>query len=205
MKNRMKIVVVIAILLLVGYVVSSDFDNNESNQEEITTIEEVKEVEEQPKEETVVVEVKASIKESGKKQKNTKKSKKSTSKATKKTVKKKKVVKKTTKTTKKVSYNKSEIQNYARSMMSSYGWSDNEWSALVQIINHESSWNPNAVNKKSGACGLFQALPCKKMAKYGSDYRTNYKTQIKFGFAYIKNRYKTPSKAWAFWQKHHWY
>ncbi len=199
MKNRMKIVVIIAILLLVGYVVSEHFNKKESNQEETTTVEEIKE---EPKEETVVVEVKASVKESTKKEKNTKKLKKSPSKATKKATSKKKVVKKTQKVP---SYNKSEIQNYARSMMSSYGWDDSEWGALVQIINHESGWKPNAVNKKSGACGLFQALPCKKMAKYGSDYRTNYKTQIKFGFAYIKNRYKTPTKAWAFWQKHHWY
>jgi hypothetical protein len=30
---------------------------------------------------------------------------------------------------------------------------------LVAIIEHESRWNPNAVNTKSGACGLGQVLP----------------------------------------------
>jgi len=30
---------------------------------------------------------------------------------------------------------------------------------LIAIIEHESRWNPNAVNTKSGACGLGQVLP----------------------------------------------
>lgn len=133
----------------------------------------------------------------------------------KKVVKKKVVKKKTTKkivkkkTIKKVNLNAngstSEIKQYAHQMLLSWGWSEYDWQCLIKIVNHESGWNPNAVNKSSGACGLFQSLPCRKMASAGADYRTNYKTQVKWGLGYIKGRYGTPAKAWAFWQKHHWY
>ena len=198
MKNRMKIVVIIAILLLVGYVVSEHFNKKESNQEETTTVEEIKE---EPKEETVVVEVKASAKESAKKEKNTKKSKKSPSKATKKATSKKKV----TKSVPKVSYNKSELQKYAHDLVISYGWTEYDFECLIKLWNRESGWRPNAINKRSGACGIPQALPCKKMSKEGSDYRTNGKTQIRWGLKYIKNRYGSPSKAWAHSQRKGWY
>lgn len=141
--------------------------------------------------------------------KNVKKKKKTTNKTQKnvkkKVVKKKTTKKKTYKQTTRIKYNKSEIQSYARQMVYQYGWTDEDYYSIVMIVNHESSWRPNAVNKKSGSCGLFQAYPCSKMAKYGSDYRTNWKVQMKFGFEYIKARYQTPTKAWAFWQKHHWY
>lgn len=130
----------------------------------------------------------------------------------KKATKKKKVVKKKKYTkAKKVSYgksytyNKGEMQQFAHNLVYQYGWGEDDYYAIVMIVNHESGWRPNAVNKKSGSCGLFQAYPCSKMAKYGKDYRTNYKTQMKFGFEYIKARYQTPQKAWAFWQSHHWY
>ena len=199
MKNRMKIVVVIAILLFVGYVVSSDFNNEKSNQEEITTVEEI---EEEPKEETVVVEVKASVKESAKKEKNTKKSKKSPSKATKKTTSKKKVVKKTQKVP---SYNKDDLKSYAHDLVMRYGWTEYDFECLVKLWNRESGWRPNAVNKKSKACGIPQSLPCSKMKSEGSDYKTNGKTQIRCGLKYIKNRYGSPSKAWAHSQRKGWY
>ena len=124
----------------------------------------------------------------------------------KKATKKKKVVKKKAKKIKyNYRYNVGEIQSYAHSLVYQYGWGEDDYYAIVMIVNRESSWRPNAVNKKSGSCGLFQAYPCSKMAKYGKDYRTNYKTQMKFGFEYIKARYGNPQSAWAFWQSHHWY
>jgi len=136
--------------------------------------------------------------------------KKATKKKTVKKTKKKVVKKKTTKkkvyrqTTKKT-YNRNEIQNYVYNLMLQKGWSESEWYALNQIVIHESSWNPYSVNKKSGACGLFQAYKCSKMKSYGSDYKTNYKVQANWGLDYIKARYGSPSNAWVFWQKHHWY
>ena len=141
-----------------------------------------------------------------KKKKTVQKKKKAIKKSTKKVQKKKVVKKKATKKAKyNYRYNVAEIQHYIRQKIYEYGWTENDYYAIVQIVNRESSFNPYAVNKKSGSCGLFQAYPCSKMAKYGKDYRTNYKTQMKFGFEYIKARYQTPTKAWNFWQSHHWY
>lgn len=136
------------------------------------------------------------------KKKATKKIKKKT---TKKVVAKKYKKSKVRKISLNVNGSKVEMQQYAHELVLSYGWSEYDYQCLVKIVNHESSWNPNAVNKSSGACGLAQALPCSKMASAGTDYRTNYKTQLKWLIGYIKGRYKTPSKAWSFWQKHHWY
>lgn len=137
------------------------------------------------------------------------KAKKKAKKVVKKKATKKKVVKK--KKAKKVyygksyTYNKGEIQSYIHQKIYEYGWTENDYYAIVQIVNRESSFNPYAVNKKSGACGLFQSYPCSKMTKYGNDYRTNYKVQVAWGMDYIKARYGTPSNAWSFWQSHHWY
>lgn len=122
-----------------------------------------------------------------------------------KSVKKKTSKKKYVKVPKRVRYSIGEMQQYAHNMIFEYGWTEDDYQALVLIVYKESSWRPEAVNKKSKSCGLFQAYPCSKMAKYGKDYRTNYKTQMKFGFEYIKARYGNPQSAWAFWQKNHWY
>lgn len=105
----------------------------------------------------------------------------------------------------KVKVNKNEMIDYLYQQIIAQGWNDNDYNALMNIIKRESNFNVNAVNKKSGACGLFQAHPCSKMKKYGSDYKTNYKTQIAFGISYIKSRYGTPVKAWEFWLNNHWY
>jgi len=136
-------------------------------------------------------------------------SKKKVKKTKKKTTKKVSVKKYTKSKVRKVSLNANasvtEMKQYAHQLVLSYGWSEYDWQCLVKIVNHESGWNANAVNKSSSACGLPQALPCSKMASAGADYKTNYKTQLKWLMGYIKGRYKTPSKAWSFWQKHHWY
>lgn len=73
--------------------------------------------------------------------------------------------------------------------------------AFDELVLHESGWDPKALNKSSGACGLFQSLPCSKMKSMDIE------DQISFGFNYIKARYGTPNKAWAFWQAQspHWY
>lgn len=96
---------------------------------------------------------------------------------------------------------KAEMQAYAKQLVIEK-WGEEHWDAFNNIVIHESGWNPNSINKKSGACGLFQFVPC---SKGGSAYKTNYKVQIQKGIEYISARYGTPQKAWAFWQKHHWY
>ena len=101
---------------------------------------------------------------------------------------------------------KAEYQAYAKNLcINTYGWTENDFNCLVKLWERESNWNPNAHNKSSGAHGICQALPASKMASEGSDYMTNYKTQIRWGLKYIKNRYGTPANAWAHSQQRGWY
>lgn len=101
---------------------------------------------------------------------------------------------------------KAEYQAYAKNLcINTYGWTENDFNCLVKLWERESNWNPNAHNKSSGAHGICQALPASKMASEGSDYMTNYKTQIRWGLKYIKNRYGTPTNAWAHSQQKGWY
>ena len=95
-----------------------------------------------------------------------------------------------------VSGSVAEYQAYAEKRCFDYGWSDADFQALVKVWNKESRWNPYASNSSSGAYGIPQALPASKMATYGTDYRTNYKTQIEWGLSYIKSRYGNPTNAW---------
>lgn len=85
--------------------------------------------------------------------------------------------------------------------MTAYEFGQDQVPAMENLLTHESGFDPKALNPNSGACGLFQSLPCNKMDSM------DLHDQIKFGFSYIKNRYGTPAKAWAFWQaqKPHWY
>lgn len=98
-----------------------------------------------------------------------------------------------------------EYQAYARQRCYDYGWSDSDFECLVKLWNRESNWRVTAENRSSGAYGIPQSLPASKMASFGSDYLTNYKTQINWGLNYIANRYGTPSDAWAHSQRKGWY
>lgn len=101
---------------------------------------------------------------------------------------------------------KGEYQKYAKTLcLEKYNWTENDFNCLVLLWNRESGWNPNAHNSSSGAHGIAQALPATKMASEGSDYLTNYKTQINWGLKYIKNRYGSPSKAWSHFLSKNWY
>ena len=100
---------------------------------------------------------------------------------------------------------KNVYQEYAYSLFTQYGWSDNDFQCLVKLWEKESKWNPNAKNKSSGAYGIPQALPGSKMVSEGADWRTNYKTQIRWGLKYIKQRYGTPTAAWNSFLKKGWY
>lgn len=96
-------------------------------------------------------------------------------------------------------------QAIAKSMMSSYGWDDTQFSCLVKLWNRESGWNYQAYNASSGATGIPQALPGSKMASAGSDWATNPATQIKWGLGYISERYSNPCGAWAHSESVGWY
>lgn len=94
----------------------------------------------------------------------------------------------------------SDYHNYART----YGsLDDTQMNCLINLWNHESGWNPNSVNKKSGACGIPQALPCNKIKNV--EGTNDWKAQIRWGIKYINYRYKNPCGAWKHFKEKHWY
>ncbi|WP_369225095.1 transglycosylase SLT domain-containing protein [Streptomyces sp. R39] len=98
------------------------------------------------------------------------------------------------------SYTVAQIQAMAQQMVAG-----GQFQCFSNIVDHESSWNYQAVNASSGAYGLFQALPGSKMSSAGADWQTNPATQIKWGLNYMNSRYGSPCQAWSFWQANHWY
>lgn len=118
---------------------------------------------------------------------------------TKKTTKKQYSVQTTQKTTQ-ATGDKNTYIEYAREY-SSYDTTQME--CLINLWNRESGWNPNAVNRSSGACGIPQALPCSKIAnKYGDN---SYQSQIKWGIDYINARYGNACEAWQHFKTKGWY
>jgi hypothetical protein len=53
--------------------------------------------------------------------------------------------------------------------MRAAGIAPSDYPYVEYIVAHESGWNPSAVNKSSGACGLAQQLPCGKWAHQWND------------------------------------
>ena len=97
-----------------------------------------------------------------------------------------------------ISADQTAVQNMVREVtVANFG--ENEVQAMFNLINRESGFNPNALNNTSGACGLFQALPCSKLG--GLEVNS----QVNWGIGYIKQRYGTPTQAWNFWLTHNWY
>ncbi|MBT1173140.1 G5 domain-containing protein [Bifidobacterium sp. MA2] len=99
----------------------------------------------------------------------------------------------------------SEMQSWAHDYLISNGYTENDFTAAVYIINHESGWNPSATNPSSGAYGLPQALPGSKMASAGSDWATNYQTQFKWFVGYCNSRYGGITGAYNHWLSAHSY
>jgi hypothetical protein len=91
------------------------------------------------------------------------------------------------------------------SLVLAAGLSLTQMACLDKMWTRESNWRTTADNPSSHSYGIPQALPASKMAAFGSDYRSNPATQIKWGLSYIKGRYGTPCDAWTFWQAHDWY
>lgn len=91
------------------------------------------------------------------------------------------------------------------SLLLADGYALSQMPCLDKMWTRESNWRTTAENPSSHSYGIPQALPASKMATYGSDYRSNPATQIKWGLNYIKTRYGSPCQAWTFWQAHNWY
>ena len=142
---------------------------------------------------------KTSVKKTTKKKATKKVTKKKT---TKKTTKKKTTKKKTTKRTSNQEI--SELQAYAKNLViNKYGWTEADFNALLKLWYKESGWNVYA--NGNGCYGIPQAKPGKKMSSEGSDWKTNGKTQIRWGLKYIAGRYGNPTKALKHSDKYHWY
>lgn len=86
-----------------------------------------------------------------------------------------------------------------------YGWGDKQFACLETLWFRESNWNHKATNPTSGAYGIPQSLPGRKMAAFGDDWKTNPATQIKWGANYIEKRYNTPCEALDFFYARNWY
>ncbi len=95
----------------------------------------------------------------------------------------------------------------ARLLLPEFGYSQAQWPCLDQLWIGESDWRWYVENPSSGAYGIPQSLPGRKMATMGSDWRTNPVTQIRWGLDYIKKSYGSPCNALDQWQARspHWY
>lgn len=94
-----------------------------------------------------------------------------------------------------------QVTGDKESWLRASGIPESEWWAVDSIVSRESSWNPNAVNKSSGACGLGQQLPCGKWAGAWNDPVAALKAQ----YGYVVARYGGYPQAVAFWNVNHWY
>lgn len=94
-----------------------------------------------------------------------------------------------------------EMQEWAHSWLLSNGYSEADFTATVFIISHESGWRVNAMNP-SGAYGLPQALPGRKMSSMGADWATNYQTQLRWFWNYCNGRYGSIQGAYRHWLSH---
>ncbi len=90
-------------------------------------------------------------------------------------------------------------------IQTTYGWGHDQFVCLSTLWDRESHWRHLARNRSSGAYGIAQALPGRKMASVASDWATNPVTQIKWGASYIEGRYNTPCQALDHSYAHGWY
>jgi hypothetical protein len=90
-----------------------------------------------------------------------------------------------------------------------YGWRYPEFRALKAMWWRESNWRHDVINNHPNGpwYGLGQVNGGFIQARGYSiqEYMKSPLAQIKVGAAYIKERYGSPTKAWAFWQANGWY
>ena len=96
-------------------------------------------------------------------------------------------------------------EQLANQMAASAGWDASEQQCLDELWTRESGFSADATNPSSGAYGIPQALPAGKMASAGPDWQTDPATQIRWGLAYLKERYGDPCNGWAHEEADSWY
>jgi hypothetical protein len=89
-----------------------------------------------------------------------------------------------------------------RIAVNEYGYSEEDWKKLDYIIQHESHWNPAAVNP-SGAFGIPQIMP--KAHPDALKLKDDPLGQIYWLFNYIENRYGGIDNAYRFKITNGWY
>jgi hypothetical protein len=93
-----------------------------------------------------------------------------------------------------------------RALATRRNWGGQQFACLAILWSRESGWVTTKKNYAgSGAYGIPQALPGRKMASAGADWRTNAATQIRWGLGYIAARYGTPCGALAHSNAHGFY
>lgn len=96
-------------------------------------------------------------------------------------------------------------QAIARVLAAPYGWSaGTQWSDLVSLWNRESGWSSSAQNPTSTAYGIAQFLDT-TWATVGYAKTSDPAVQIAAGLKYIRQRYGSPTAAWAHEQSAGWY
>jgi len=78
---------------------------------------------------------------------------------------------------------------------------EESWGYADFMVQRESGWRPDAVNRTSGACGLAQALPCSKIPGQWNDPVN----ALNWMNGYVNGRYGGWAQAYDFWQKNKWY
>lgn len=86
-----------------------------------------------------------------------------------------------------------------RQMAAAMGWRGDQWDALRTLWMNESGWRTDADNPTSSAYGIPQAML--SLHDVPADFRTNPRSQIRWGLNYIKGRYGNPRNALNFWNR----
>ena len=94
-----------------------------------------------------------------------------------------------------------QISGDKHSWLAASGIPEAHWGHVDAIVTRESGWNPNAINKSSGACGLGQQLPCGKWAGAWNDPVAALRAMN----SYVVGRYGGWPQAVAFWNSNGWY
>lgn len=74
-----------------------------------------------------------------------------------------------------------------RDIVCSYGWSCAE---ALNVIARESGGNPYAVNSSSGACGLFQMLPCVGYGDPATNIAAAWAKYVDGGYSFYRHWYQ---------------
>jgi len=96
-----------------------------------------------------------------------------------------------------------DLKGMVRQMAAQMGWGEDQWPALEELVQRESSWSPTAQNPTSTAYGLFQFLDS-TWANYGQK-TSDPAAQAQAGLSYIRDRYGSPSAALSFHDRKNYY